>query len=775
MKKNMATVRYSSMHVNVMYTFLILFILLLITIYKVSSSFAVLTPVKSIEIFSEKLNYNVKNPGAWKVIKTAKWTGKGEAEITFDVESIKKIKNKNIDVLFITDISASMDGDKIERVKSDSIELIEKILATEGNKVGLITFGTESEIISPFISNKNELIEMINNLTTSGLTNYYQALLNADKVLNNYNYDAERECVILFLTDGYPTENSPNEVGQYSNLKKKYPYLTINAIQYEMGKDILDPIKNISDNQYFADMNTLNNVLFDASSILDSYDLFKLTDFINSDYFYVNSSSDIKVSHGKIIFSKDSQKIDWTIDNCKTGSKYEMTLKVKLKSNIETVDGLFPTNKKEEVRIKIGEIEESIVTDKTPILSDKYKVIYDANAPDGCMATEVPVSMSSSVFERVEISEDKPKCEGYQFKGWKLTTPGVAKLNNDYFMMPGFDVELKAIWSKVNVKKLMDGTVSTGLTLYKQVQEDMNISSKYVKKYEGDTSTFNGSQDVYYYYHRAANNNVVFASYCWKIVRTTSTGGVKLIYNGLPSSTGECNNTGTASQLTAAQMNESSNTITFNYYYNSAADVGYMYNTRYTTKAANLTTAQINAMLYNDDVNKSSSKIKTAIDYWYSNNMTKYTSYLEDHVWCNNRYNIGKDKYSLDFYSHSNKNLSCQNKNDRFTVSEENGNGNLTYPVGLITEAERVMAFVSSSSGQESPLASGSYYWTMSPFWFNVTQADVAHVASTGTQSVGLMHNNPKWGVRPAISLRAGIEYSTGNGSSTEPYVILAG
>ncbi len=42
-------------------------------------------------------------------------------------------------------------------------------------------------------------------------------------------------------------------------------------------------------------------------------------------------------------------------------------------------------------------------------------------------------------------------------------------------------------------------------------------------------------------------------------------------------------------------------------------------------------------MLYKDDVNTNNSTIKSAIDNWYSNNMTQYTNYLEDTVWCNDR------------------------------------------------------------------------------------------------------------------------------------------
>ena len=73
---------------------------------------------------------------------------------------------------------------------------------------------------------------------------------------------------------------------------------------------------------------------------------------------------------------------------------------------------------------------------------------------------------------------------------------------------------------------------------------------------------------VYYYRGIIDNNNVVFAGFCWKIVRTTETGGVKLIYNGVPSSDGSCNNTGEKSVIANVQYNTSCS---------NKNDVGYIY------------------------------------------------------------------------------------------------------------------------------------------------------------------------------------------------------
>ena len=57
------------------------------------------------------------------------------------------------------------------------------------------------------------------------------------------------------------------------------------------------------------------------------------------------------------------------------------------------------------------------------------------------------------------------------------------------------------------------------------------------------------------------------------MVRTTSTGGVKLIYNGIYDETNKCNNTGENSHIRQSYFNSESI---------SPADVGYMYGIRYT-------------------------------------------------------------------------------------------------------------------------------------------------------------------------------------------------
>lgn len=68
---------------------------------------------------------------------------------------------------------------------------------------------------------------------------------------------------------------------------------------------------------------------------------------------------------------------------------------------------------------------------------------------------------------------------------------------------------------------------------------EINFTKKAIVSDDIATANGNGvnkytenGQDVYYFRGQIANNNVIWAGKCWKIVRTTATGGTKMIYNG---------------------------------------------------------------------------------------------------------------------------------------------------------------------------------------------------------------------------------------------------
>ena len=697
----------------------VLFIVFLIGF--ITSSFAASTPVSSITITSQNTSYQNKEPGSWQVEKSAKWIEKGMARVSFDVSSVLIPETSYTDIIFVLDISGSMIGEKLNRVKQDTIELLESLLSNEENRAALISFDTESRIVSRLTNDKDLLTQEVNNLISMGNTNYYQALANVDNILKNYQAEKNRNLVVLFLTDGYPNEDIPNQIAQYRYLKSEYPYITINGIQYEMGSSILDPIKEISDNQFIANMESLNNVLLDASETTVPYDNFQIVDYIENNYFTLRSEEDITISQGKVKLEEENglQKITWTLPNYRSGSNASLTMNLKLKDEFIGQGGVYPTNRREQVTSQIENQPENINSTLSPALQESYQVIYDGNAPEGCSVENVPSNENHSVYDVVSIPEETPSCTGYEFKGWSIVTENATKVNDDYFIMPESDVILRATWGKLSISKSMDGEVYTWTTLYELIEEQAvmdNTSSTYVSSSSGidfsrapsntngkgvytRAGTENDKYPIHYYRGDVDNNHVKFAGFCWRAVRTTSTGGVKLIYDGVPDTDGSCNNTGNATVIGTSIFNNDSE---------SPADVGYMYGTRYIH--GERSSSSTNGYIYGNDVtwngsqytlvdtytssswttdrntlaskyhytclststtckevyyitsfyysinyltlsnganietaksqmfnNTNNSIAKDTIDTWYKENMIDYTNYLEDTVWCNDR------------------------------------------------------------------------------------------------------------------------------------------
>ena len=118
--------------------------------------------------------------------------------------------------------------------------------------------------------------------------------------------------------------------------------------------------------------------------------------------------------------------------------------------------------------------------------------------------------------------------------------------------------------------------------------------------------------------------------------------------------------------------------------------------------------------------------------------------------------------------------FTCPQKNDAFTVSDEvKGNGNLTYPVGLITADEIVAAGSGkyATSNSSYYLYKGSWYWSLSPYYFN-SNAYMFVVYSSGYLNYYYV-SNTGGAVAPVINLKA--EYVNtlrGTGTISDPYTV---
>ena len=274
---------------------------------------------------------------------------------------------------------------------------------------------------------------------------------------------------------------------------------------------------------------------------------------------------------------------------------------------------------------------------------------------------------------------------------------------------------------------------------------------------------------VYYYAGNTTNNWVKFAGFYWRIIRTNADGSIRMLYSG------------TSHDTTSGYL--STGTSEFNSSSNSPKYVGYMYGENDDT-------------LVNARTNTNNSTIKTAIDNWYASNMTSYTKYLSTTaVYCNDRteqtsgtYNTGKTTFyyapRARAYTNYAPTYDCTETSDAFSGS--NTSAKLTYPIALMTADEIMRAGGKGGTSLTSPYAwyylnsangsitGSTYWWLLSPYFWNGSNAFVFNVY--GSSNPGYLNNgyvNYTRGVRPAVSLKSCIKYSTGDGTSETPYEIV--
>ena len=189
--------------------------------------------------------------------------------------------------------------------------------------------------------------------------------------------------------------------------------------------------------------------------------------------------------------------------------------------------------------------------------------------------------------------------------------------------------------------------------------------------------------------------------------------------------------------------------------------------------------------------NEYDSNIKTIIDSWYYSNIVSkkdsdgnpYSSYISDGSFCNDRNtsNIGEnDKFLLNkylFYNHyvtSNVvSLKCQDIRDKFSATSEYGNGNLTYPVALLTVDEVKLAGGKyNTKNSDFYLYSKGTQWTMTPTRFHATTA-MQHmfiISYNGLLNDYRASNSGE--VHPVINIKKDILISQGDGTTENPYIL---
>lgn len=519
----------------------------------ISNSFAVEVPVETTSFTSSDINYDSGESGAWKITRTASWISKNKAKVVYDLKTNPSETSLPVDYVLV------VDGSLNEHDASFSAPL--KTLLNNmhhynniNNRVAVIGFNDKAEILTDFTNDDTGTNTVLDNfLSTSAHANkeisYYAAFKALSEFMENYTSDGANIIKVIFVTDGKPVIDSPKEVSLYQDLKEKYPELSVLGIQYSMGNEVVDAIKNVSDAQVVADKDNAWDVI---PNIYLGYENDNYDSFVFDDYFRAPFTVDeVSVTRG-VASINNEYSVEWNLNDSSqfvAGASARMTVYFNV-SNEYTVGDIIPISDTTIVNYSFaGGVKQDSDTN-SPTLATGFKVNYDSNAPSGCVVSNMPSSDVVGIYNIVRPTTVVPKCSGYIFKGWKLTTSNVIINNDGSFTMPYKEVTYKATWAKASLNKSAEGTIAEKATLYGVLRDEVSnggVAKEYTGKHQ-DSVDGSGSSKIYYY--TASNdtdgttvlskNNVVFAGMCWQMIRTTDIGDVRMIYNGEVDSNDGC-------------------------------------------------------------------------------------------------------------------------------------------------------------------------------------------------------------------------------------------
>ncbi|MDD4188073.1 MAG: hypothetical protein PHX04_04910 [Bacilli bacterium] len=408
---------------------------------------------------------------------------------------------------------------------------------------------------------------------------------------------------------------------------------------------------------------------------------------------------------------------------------------------------------------------------ETPVLSDTNGLVKNKCGEKVCaVSISMPVVNEEEEDYGINLSYIFSKDMGFKFTDLELANNYRFEISNTY----------------VYGKFLRDEILAQGggtAAIEAKGTPNFNV--------ENGTSGLYAAEDNYgtsYYYRGETNglkNNLIWGGFQWKIVRINGDESIRLIYNGTKAkfdTIGTVNGAAVNTQIGTSPFNETN--------FDDAKYVGYMYGGDNGAPSTKRNGSDSTAATYN----QTSSKIKDVLDSWYSENISgePFESQVANNLFCNDRqlrsevggdptgdgYGTSETHYAPYYrliYTNKTPTLKCGEQNDCFTTSADKvkGNGNLTYPVGLLTADEVAMAgLVSGGNNITNYLYTSWTYWTLSPSSTDLSgNAGMLYVLWSG----GLFNNfvvNMDYGVRPAISISSATKV-TGTGSATDPFMAV--
>ena len=227
---------------------------------------------------------------------------------------------------------------------------------------------------------------------------------------------------------------------------------------------------------------------------------------LNSNNITISNEYAVPISDSKAL-SSDTYKTSVTItNNCNTSQSFNLLL-VPNSSNTMPIKAL-----------KYALVEEGVTPTTGTLISNEY--LLDSTIQKQLLA----------------IKNETLK------NGFSVGSGTVSSGTKAYSLYLWIDKDEGSLGNGSTMNKSLNAYLTLGsgstigdlkLDLYHTIENRYNQDKTYLGLYNGEGAVTYANK-VYYYKGNVQNNNVLFGGFCWKIVRTTETGGVKIVYNGIP-------------------------------------------------------------------------------------------------------------------------------------------------------------------------------------------------------------------------------------------------
>ena len=364
-------------------------------------------------------------------------------------------------------------------------------------------------------------------------------------------------------------------------------------------------------------------------------------------------------------------------------------------------------------------------TELTKVENKDYQ--YETTLPEGTTSTTLDIETENK-YAKVTVEKiDSLAYSDTTSNIKKLSTKKTLNLNSgDNYFKVTVTSENKETINEYKIKISVIESVSIFGKQYSVIQKSPTLTT--TSEESGDESGLYKSTDTntgnptYYFRGNVENNYVSFAGFTWRIVRINEDGTVRLIMqDGI-------------NDNATYKFNSNYNNYTYMYYSNSEA--------------------------------------KTTLENWYQTNIGSKSN-LADKVASGNYYcEQAKVKQKSSFISgDATMTVYTSYTPDFKCVNDRNNKGLVKASVGLLTYDEVVYA--GGYVGQENSnyyLYNNIYFWTMSPAGFDSDYSFVWSIYTPGNINYDHVYARPR--LRPVLNLKSDIQISSGNGKSSNPYVI---